>query len=161
MSRSGYIDDIDDPLVLGRWRGRVASAIRGRRGQALLKEALAALDAMTDKKLVSGHLVFDGFQPVWDGEEVVVGGDVLVDRYGNALPMGSVCLLGAVGQRRGVDMSTMDPEDSDRVSAAFDIADPLAREIVFENDENGPYMETPEHRWKRMRAWVASHIKSD
>jgi hypothetical protein len=45
MSRSGYSDDLD-PLALGRWRGRVASAMRGKRGQAFLREMLAAMDAM-------------------------------------------------------------------------------------------------------------------
>ncbi len=159
MSRSGYCDDIDDPLVLGRWRGQVASAIRGRRGQEFLREALAALDAMPDKRLVREHLVFDGGQPVWDGSEVIVGGDVLVDRQGEKMPMGSVCLLGAVGKARGMDMSNMDPEYIEAVAPAFDIAEQLAREIVFENDENGPYRETPEHRWRRMRDWISSKIQ--
>ena len=39
MSRSGYCDDYgdDDPLALGRYRAQVNSAIRGKRGQALLR----------------------------------------------------------------------------------------------------------------------------
>jgi hypothetical protein len=46
MSRSQYIDDCDDNWQLIRWRGMVASAIRGKRGQQFLKDLLAALDAM-------------------------------------------------------------------------------------------------------------------
>jgi len=46
MSRSGYSDDCDDQWSLICWRGAVKSAIRGKRGQAFLKEMLAALDAL-------------------------------------------------------------------------------------------------------------------
>ena len=48
MSRSGYSDDIDDNWAHIMWRGRVASSIRGKRGQAMLRELLAALDAMPE-----------------------------------------------------------------------------------------------------------------
>jgi hypothetical protein len=37
MSRSGYSDDLENWSLI-RWRGAVASAIRGRRGQAFLRE---------------------------------------------------------------------------------------------------------------------------
>lgn len=50
MSRSGYSDDCDDPLQEGRWRAAVNSAIRGKRGQAFLREALAALVAVMSVK---------------------------------------------------------------------------------------------------------------
>jgi hypothetical protein len=45
MSRSGYSDDHSEWDLI-RWRGAVASAIRGKRGQAFLRELLVALDAM-------------------------------------------------------------------------------------------------------------------
>jgi hypothetical protein len=152
MSRSGYTDDCDDdPLAAGRWRGRVASAIRGKRGQAALRETLAALDAMPVKELAAESLV------TADGE---------------------CCTLGALGAARGLDMSRLDPDDPDAVADAFNIAAPLAREIVYFNDEWGwryeehPWVmrnhydhppsyrveETPAERWARMRAWVAERI---
>lgn len=159
MSRAGYSDDIDDPLVLGRWRAAVNSAIRGKRGQEFLREALAALDAMPDKRLISGHLVFDGWQGPWNGEEVIVGGDVTTDRRGVPMPVGSVCLLGAVGRARGLEMDGLDPDDIETVAPTFGIADAMAREIVYWNDEGGHWSETPEQRWTRMRAWVAAQIK--
>ena len=56
MSRSGYTDDLDDDLAMGRWRGMVASATRGRRGQKLLTDLLAALDAMPEKALVAKQI---------------------------------------------------------------------------------------------------------
>ena len=158
MSRSGYIDDCYDPLELGRWRGRVASAIRGKRGQQLLRDALAALDAMPDKRLVKNFLIFDGYGDPYS-DAVIVGADELADSFGNPMPQGGVCLLGAVGRHRNIDMSNLDPEDSESVAGAFDIADPLAREIVFMNDEAGLFRESPEARWQRMRDWVVAHIK--
>lgn len=130
MSRSGYSDDLD-PLTLGRWRGQVSSAIRGKRGQALLRDTLAALDAMPVKELITNELVADG----------------------------QFCTLGVVGAKRGIDMQKIDPGDSDLVAKAFNIAEPLAQEIVFMNDEASWHAETPAQRWSRMRAWVAEQIK--
>lgn len=131
MSRSGYSDDVD-VLDLGRWRGQVASAIRGKRGQKLLKDLLAALDAMTEKVLIANEL------------EASDGG---------------VCALGAVGRARGIDMANVDPEEFEVVAPIFNIAEPLAREITYENDECGMWHETPEQRFTRMRKWVAERIK--
>lgn len=133
MSRSGYSEDYDGP-ELNLWRGAVASAIRGRKGQAFLKEMLAALDKLETKRLIAGELV--------DG--------------------GEVCAIGAVGAARGIDMDGIDPEDRDRVARAFGIAPAMAAEIVFENDEAGSYFrdETPEARYVRMRKWVEAAIVS-
>ena len=39
MSRSGYCDELEQS-ELAMWRGQVASAIRGKRGQAFLVELL-------------------------------------------------------------------------------------------------------------------------
>jgi hypothetical protein len=59
MSRSGYGDDAE-PLEFGRWRGQVASAIRGRRGQKFFHDLIAALDAMPVKRLVTSTLKDEG-----------------------------------------------------------------------------------------------------
>jgi hypothetical protein len=59
MSRSGYSDDCDQWDMI-RWRGAVASSIRGARGQAFLKEMLAALDALPEPKLIAEELESDG-----------------------------------------------------------------------------------------------------
>lgn len=132
MSRSGYSDNIEHWDLI-RWRGAVASAIRGARGQAFLKEMLAALDAMPEKKLVAGELQKDG----------------------------NVCAIGAVGRARGIDMGPIDPEDRDTVAGVFGIASALTAEIVYENDEGVWHVETPERRWSRMREWVLANIKSE
>ena len=147
MSRSGYVDDMDDQWALIRWRGAVKSAIRGRRGQAFLREMLAAMDALPEKKLVAWELEADG----------------------------QVCAIGAVGRERGVDMKALDPEDYDTVAGVFGIATPLAQEIVYMNDEywhwstddNGQLLKdenggwrkiTPEERFQKMRRWVEKQI---
>lgn len=163
MSRSGYNDyGSDDPLAHGRWRAAVRSAMRGKRGQTFLREALAVLDAMPDKRLIREHLVIDGDQPRYGDPDLVVGGDELVDAYtGQPAPMGSVCLLGAVGRHRNLDIADIDPHDSETVAHKFDIADAMAREIVYYNDEGARICETPEERWVRMRKWVAAQIKDE
>lgn len=132
MSRSGYMDDCDDNWQMIRWAGQVASACRGKRGQAFFVDLLAALDAMPEKRLIANELEADD---------------------------GNVCALGALGKARRVDMSKLDPDDSQRVAETFDIAEALAREVVYQNDEAALYLrETPEQRFSRIRAWACSQI---
>lgn len=137
MSRSGYMEDgCDTPeeqWALIRWRGAVNSAMRGKRGQAFLKELLAALDSMPEKKLIADQLEAEG----------------------------SFCTLGALGNARGLDMENIDPHDSERASTEFNIAEAMAREIVYMNDEGFDWSWppiTPEQRWQKMRNWVADQI---
>jgi hypothetical protein len=161
MSRSGYSDDIDGWALI-RWRGAVTSAIRGARGQAMLRELVKALDALPEKSLCSGDLV------TADGD---------------------YCTLGALGLARGMDMTKIDPEDRTAVAQAFGIAEALAAEIMFENDEGGysaddqqyfnflvcgPMRPWESHlqlrwktnprggqiRWSRMRAWAVANLKT-
>lgn len=133
MSRSGYHDDGDDTLALGRWRAQVASAIRGRRGQSFLKELAAAMDAMPEKILITGELIN---------------------------PEGDCCAIGVVCKARGLDVRQVDEHAPDEVGRFVDIAHQLAAEIAYENDEYGLRNETPEQRWARMRAWVSEQIRS-
>lgn len=162
MSRSGYTDDCEG-TELAMWRGAVASAIRGKRGQALLRETLTALDAMPIKELIAHELVQEG----------------------------EFCTLGVVGHARGIDMTTIDPEDRDAVAQVFGIAPALAAEIVYLNDEafddhkwvhieicgpmrsdrwpyekhirtvRVPVENAAAKRWKHMRDWVAKHINTN
>lgn len=139
MSRSGYSDDGDN---LAMWRGMVASATRGKRGQQFFRDLLAALDAMPKKRLIAHEL------QQADGE---------------------VCAIGALGAARGVDMAKIDPECPEQVAPLFNIAECLAQEVVYMNDERFDYHwdrqthtrieYTPEERWGNMRAWVAEQIR--
>jgi hypothetical protein len=131
VSRSGYSDDCENAQL---WRTAVSNAIRGKRGQAFLREMLEALDAMPDKRLIHGQLR--------EAE-------------------GGVCAMGAVGAKRGMQMDNLDVCDPRRVADAFGIARVLAAEIAFENDEGVGYWMTDEDdgkRWQRMRDWVACQI---
>lgn len=162
MSRSGYTDDIDNHWHHIMWRGRVASSIRGKRGQALLRDLLAALDAMPDKRLYPNSF---------------------------ATVSGEYCTLGVLGAARGTKMDDLgDAEEGCNewlVADRFGVAAPLVQEIMYMNDEwvddykfvdveiCGPvrpwerhrrsvYMNddtAPQRRWRVMRNWVAEQIK--
>lgn len=130
MSRSGYHDDHEQWQLI-RWRGAVKSALRGRRGQAALREILSALDALPNKRLAADSLQNE---------------------------KGEFCTLGALGRARGLDMSELDPEDMETVAGTLGVADAMAREIVYQNDDANSPLESPERRFSRMRAWVAGLI---
>lgn len=131
MSRSDYNEDCDGWELI-RWRGAVASAIRGNRGQAFLRELLSALDAIPTKRLVAHEL---------------------------RRPDGEVCAIGSVGVLRGLDMEGLDPYDAQGIAKTFGIARALVKEIEFLNDDCGGDEEPSERRWSWMRQWVASQIK--
>lgn len=141
MSRSGYSDD-GDQWDLIRWRGQVASAIRGKRGQKFLRDFIAALDAMPEKRLIRDDIRDDS---------------------------GCMCSLGALGAARGLDLDSLDPYAYDEMGNTFNIASQLVQEIMYENDEgstihevDGKWVrETPELRWKRMRAWAVENLKKE
>lgn len=128
MSRSGYDDDCDGWQLIC-WRGAVNSAIKGRRGQSLLAEMAIALDAMPVKRLITDELI---------SKE------------------GEVCALGAVAKHKGLKVDGLDPYDAGGVAATFNIAEALAKEIAFMNDDY--YGETPEQRWERIRKWVSESM---
>lgn len=130
MSRSGYTDDCDN---LGLWRAAVARATDGKRGQAFLREMAAALDAMPVKELIAGEVVRDNEH---------------------------VCAIGSVAVARQLDVQHLDIGDGEAVGQAFGVARALACEIAYENDDGGPYTETPAARWQRMRSWVDKQIRA-
>lgn len=171
MSRSGlYEDDGEDHLAHGRWRGAVASAIRGKRGQAFLRELADALDAMPDKWLVAGELQSED---------------------------GCNCTLGVIAGRRGLDVASMDVDDYDSIADSLGVNAKIAQEVMWENDESfcdseyvdvvicGPMrpqfyerargwvhekhkrtvrvtkQDVGLKRWQHMRDWVAKNIKTE
>lgn len=132
MSRSGYSEDCAGwELIL--WRGQVRSAIRGKRGQAFLRDLATALDSMPQRRLIAHELEVDG----------------------------EVCAIGSLGAQRGIDMSRLDPGDHDQIAATFDIASQLVQEIEYINDYSPRHDEPPEGRWLRMRKWVQENLKRE
>lgn len=147
MSRSGYDDSYAiEQWDLIRWRGAVTSALRGKRGQAFLKEMLAALKALPFPVLVKNEL--ETLTPM------------SLSHWGMH-PVETVCALGAVGKARGIDMSKLDPENSATVSHVFGIAEAMAKEIVYINDEQGSYFtgSSPENRYRDVMAWLVNQIR--
>lgn len=141
MSRHGYSDDYDNWEVI-RWRGAVESAIRGKRGQQMLRDLAVALDAMPEKRLAEEQLVTE---------------------------TGARCALGVLGASRGIDLTEINPEDEDAVARAFGIAAALAREIAYENDECIDFWDRrqwkrgdkslEEQRWEHVRKWAGENIR--
>lgn len=131
MSRHGYSDDLD-VLDLGRWRGQVASAIRGKRGQAFLRALIEALDAMPVKEL---------------------GSDDMVDADGCA------CALAALDKHRGGDPENLDPHDWESLGSEFNIAPQLAQEVMYINDECWPRNDKAK-RWQEVRSWAADRLSA-
>ena len=134
MSRHGYTDDWDYDNQIGyiNYRGAVASALRGKRGQDFLQEMLEAMATMPKHELIAGELVHEG----------------------------AACALGTVALKRGMDVSNLDIEDAESVAAAFGIAVPMAREIMWVNDKaydwNGNL--TDAARFEKVRRWIEGEL---
>lgn len=133
MGRSAYSEDMDNNWEMIMWRGAVASAIRGKRGQDFLRKLLAALNALPDKRLIEGELEADG----------------------------EVCAIGSVGRMQGIDMSLLDPDDYDGIASTFGISPALVREIEYVNDEWLNRRATPEERFESVRKWVVGQIRDE
>ena len=133
MSRSGLTEgwglSQEENWAYIRFRGAVKSAIRGRNGQAFLKEALRVLDDMEKRELVEGAAERDG----------------------------SYCMLGAMAHKRhGIQK---DHEGyAEELASILQIPDALAREIVYMNDEGTCIKETSEQRYTRVRKWIETQI---
>jgi hypothetical protein len=165
VSRSGYIDGDCDPevmLSMYGWNANVRRCLAGRKGQAFLWELYQALEALPERRLITGGLVDQG---------------------------GACCSLGAVAIARGIEIpedlrvtEDGDPDEYEFVDAMgplLGIKNMLAREVMYQNDEcerlhevPGPVksrwgqshgdlyrFENDEERWCRMRRWIVSHLK--
>lgn len=130
MSRSGYSEDCEN---IELYRASVDRALNGKRGQAFLRELAAAMDAMTEKVLITGELVSE---------------------------KGEVCAIGAVCKSRALDVSRINYDDPDTVARVIGVARSMAAEIAFMNDEAGRASELPCERWTRMREWVSYNLES-
>lgn len=152
LSRSGFHEfdcyDRDEILAFGRGRGQIASAIRGKRGQALLRLIRDALDAIPNKQLGSDSLRGD---------------------------KGCYCAIGAAYWFSDKPLPYVDHPDYedfeideliiDSASAHLNAAEILIQEIMWNNDEcvrlkrgEIPAM-LRRRRWLWMRAWVDNRIK--
>tara|TARA_R110002153_G_scaffold9324_3_gene38608 strand:+ start:211 stop:636 length:426 start_codon:yes stop_codon:yes gene_type:complete len=140
MGRHGYNEGDGNNWQYIKWAGMTASAARGKRGQAMLRELLAALDAMPDKKLITRSVVDED---------------------------GCCCTVGALLKEKEVPyldklVAAWEDEDilaewNDDIAEDLDVSPVLLQEIEYANDEMG-FGESPSDRWFRMRAWVAGKL---
>lgn len=169
MSRSGYVDgdggDEHDSLRMYGWQANVQRCINGRAGQAFMWELYLSLEAIPSRQLVRS---------------------TLVDSAGQVCSLGSVAVTRHMAiPERWISSGEDDPDDyefAEAMGPLFGLKDMLAREVMFQNDDNGDshYIdnglaygrlgehyspsretrrETPAERWQRMRDWVVSELK--
>ena len=142
MSRSNYHDDVCYDWSYIRWRGAVRSGVCSKRGQAFLRNLIDHLDAMPVKYLCSGSFKNDS------GEICTLTLPLLEAGISDPIDLQSL-------------LDDVECGDTKKIQRALSISDALIREIMYQNDEGGPYDgETGEQRWVRMRAWVAEMIRS-
>lgn len=137
MSRHGYSDDYEHMAL---YRNAVERALAGARGQMFLRDLVAALEAMPERRLVHG------FVPDRKPEE---------PEYALEHEEGC-CGLGALARFRNLDTSQIDATDRQALGKAFGIAESLAAEAMFVNDDGAP--SAPEGRWTYVHAWAQRHI---
>jgi hypothetical protein len=141
MSRYCDSDDYDwEPWMEGQAAGALRSAIRGSRGQRLLRDLIAGLDALPVPELAAGALE--------DPET------------------GCVCALGAVRLQRGPEAVPLrfDPTDEDvdwrELAEPFDISETLANAVVSENEYGSKRNDeqSRRRRWLSVRAWAVGNL---
>jgi hypothetical protein len=141
MSRYCDSDDYDyEPWMEGQAAGALRSAIRGRRGQQLLRDLIAGLDVLPVRELAAGSLE--------DPET------------------GCVCALGAVRLQRGLRAVPLsfDPTDPDidwrELASPFNISETLANAVVSQNEYCDKCNDEPSRRrrWRSVRDWAVRNL---
>ncbi len=141
MSRYCDSDDYDwEPWMEGQAAGAMRSAIRGRRGQQLLHDLIAGLDALPVPELAAGAL---------EDPETGCG-----------------CAFGAVRIHRGADVVPLhfDPTDPDidwrDLAEPFDISETLAHAVVAQNEYSSKRNDeqSRRRRWQSVRAWAVGNL---
>ena len=145
MSRSSYTDDYgeDYPGQLELYRANVERSMRGKAGQARLRELRDALLALPVKELHDG--IFAAGTP----------------------EKPAVCALGAWALKRAggdpakaAEMAGPSPEEDTETAAALAAHGwprLVVMDTIFMNDDVGRH-ETPAERYARVLAWVESQI---
>ena len=139
MTRLYYDDDLE-PWEENLSAGALRSAIRGKRGQQLLRDLINGLDALPSPELSAGAL---------EDEET-----------------GGCCALGAVRRFRGADAVPLwfDPMEEDlrpaHLAEPFNISVSLAWAVLQVNeDADGCNNERARRRrWQRVRDWAVENL---
>ncbi len=138
LYQEGYGDA--EPWMEGQQAGALKSAIRGQRGQRLLRDLVAALDALDAPELSAGAL-----------EDETTG---------------CCCAFGAVRRYRGAAAvplcfhPTEEELDPSHFAEPFDVAPALAWQVVEVNEgwSDSNKQAARRQRWGRVRAWAVRHL---
>ena len=143
MSRINYTDEEDHPGQFALWQANCLRSIKGKNGQAALRELEQALLALPDKRLIAGDLQ---------------------DEQGN------VCAIGALARHKN-HTPKADPEyEMEAVGVELGMPELVAWTVVCLNDreldkhydrEQGRcVLYTPEERYERVlktvQGWLAA-----
>lgn len=134
------------------WWQTIRNALKGRRGQAVLRELKAALLALPEGRLIGSAVVREG--------EVCALGALARERLAAGSPL--TCYghrgtsLAELEEKLGEDLE--DEVGSVELGEALGLARALAWVIADENDEGGSFNQTPEARYHRMLGWIESHL---
>ena len=134
--RISWTNEEDRPGQFELHAANVRRSLKGRKGQAALRELEAALLALPVKRLIDGAVEHDG----------------------------DVCAIGALARAKGVDVEPedewSDPEDTDMVPIGEECGMPrlVAWEVVCQNDLHMEWL-TPEQRYDSMLRWVRKQLE--
>ncbi len=132
--RINWSDEADYPGQFDLWQANCERSMRGRKGQAELKELRVALLALPEKRLIH---------------------ELLQDEEGG------VCAIGAYAKHRGVDLTNFDVDsNTDDAGIAGGMPPLVAWKVVEMNDLQFDHI-TPEQRYDKMLAWVESKIAQE
>lgn len=172
MSR--YHDDLDgEAMPYGLWQANLERALKGRRGQQVLRDLRDALLALPQPRLIEGALCTVGpLQRMQDmpdgwGQHAALGAKVEEQGEG-------VCGVGAYlwhkKVKAGMDpdeafasLPTLLDDDSDlwdtaRLAKQAGIVWTLAWDLAMRNDETLGHC-TPEERYEKFLAWIEQELR--
>lgn len=148
MSRTDAFDgDVDEKFPAHLWDSWYSRSLKGKRGQKNLRDFIAALDAMPEKRLIADAEVEK--HPVDDEREYEVAG---------------VCAVACFAASRGEDPRWFGgEEDSDIFTTAelgknAGLSWTMAWEMARANDDVFSDS-TPEERWQKMRDWAVARLQ--
>lgn len=139
-------EDEDFPGQAGLWDRSIANALRGRRGQMVLRKLERALLLMPvpERRLISGRLVTGG----------------------------ESCALGALAVQDGIDhgealdeaQARLEYQDEGDLRATIEMGETLglpralACAIAWQNDHGCGWRASPEQRWQKVLNWVRANL---
>lgn len=168
MSRFSEADEYDVYQILawGRWSHNAKQVIQGKKGQAFLREFLAALEAWPEKRLILNAVARTGYAHIHDGFGEVV-----------ETPCIEACAIGAFAIMKGKSPVYLQDKYTDKknmfrgyeyepisnidetkdAGMELGLSGMLSEVVAWLNDEEFGN-ESPERRYQGILAWVRNAI---